>query len=70
MMTGTVKFWNADKGYGFLVGDDGIDYFCHVKGLNGYSQGFKELEKEQKVEFEIEIQSDGRNRAVDVLVVG
>lgn len=33
-MKGTVKFYNAEKGFGFLIGEDGKDYFVHKTGLN------------------------------------
>lgn len=50
MNTGTVKFFNAAKGFGFIVDDaTGKDVFVHVTGLNGLT-----IQEKDKVEFEIE----------------
>ena len=51
MATGTVKWFNADKGYGFITVDNGDDVFVHFSEIQG--EGFKTLEEGQKVEFEI-----------------
>ena len=51
MATGTVKWFSNDKGYGFIVPDDGgKDLFCHHSNIAG--EGFKTLEDGQKVEYE------------------
>ncbi|MBN2259577.1 MAG: cold-shock protein [Clostridiales bacterium] len=50
-MNGTVKWFNADKGFGFITGDDGKDVFAHFSQIN--STGFKTLEEGQKVSFEV-----------------
>lgn len=50
-MNGTVKWFNSDKGYGFITGEDGKDVFAHFSQIN--SDGFKTLEEGQKVNFEI-----------------
>jgi CspA family cold shock protein len=50
-MTGTVKWFNNAKGYGFIVRDDGGDVFVHYSGITG--DGFKSLNEGQKVQFEI-----------------
>ena len=50
-MKGTVKWFNADKGYGFITGEDGVDVFAHFSQIN--KDGFKTLEEDQEVEFEI-----------------
>ncbi|MEJ2054078.1 MAG: cold shock domain-containing protein, partial [Calditrichaceae bacterium] len=49
--TGTVKWFNATKGYGFISREEGEDVFVHHKSING--SGFKSLDEGDKVEFEI-----------------
>ncbi len=51
MATGTVKFFNAEKGYGFISRDDGPDVFVHYSNIQG--TGYRSLEQGQKVEFDI-----------------
>ena len=50
-MTGTVKWSNAEKGYGFISVEDGDDVFAHFSAIQ--SDGFKTLEEGQKVNFDI-----------------
>ncbi len=50
-MTGTVKWFNNAKGYGFIVRDDGGDVFVHYSGIKG--EGFRSLTEGQKVQFDI-----------------
>ncbi|HEY4615342.1 MAG TPA: cold-shock protein [Citricoccus sp.] len=51
MATGTVKWFNAEKGYGFISPDDNsADIFVHFSAIEG--SGFRELQEDQKVEFE------------------
>ncbi|MBA2661100.1 MAG: cold-shock protein [Bradymonadaceae bacterium] len=49
---GTVKWFNDDKGFGFLTQPDGDDVFCHFSAIQG--SGFKSLREAQRVEFEVE----------------
>ena len=51
-ITGTVKWFNGSKGYGFLAREGGADVFVHFSAIQG--EGFKNLEEGQKVEFEVE----------------
>ncbi|HET9608950.1 MAG TPA: cold-shock protein [Acidimicrobiales bacterium] len=51
MPTGTVKFFNAEKGFGFISRDSGDDVFVHFSNIE--AEGYKTLEEGQTVEFEI-----------------
>ncbi len=51
MATGTVKWFSAEKGYGFITGEDGTDVFVHFSSIQ--SEGFKTLDEGQKVEYEV-----------------
>ena len=51
MAQGTVKWFNGQKGYGFITKDDGQDVFVNYTAISG--QGFRSLEEGQRVEFEI-----------------
>jgi len=51
MMNGTVKWFNSEKGFGFITGEDGKDVFAHFSQIN--VDGFKTLEEGQQVSFEI-----------------
>ena len=50
-MKGTVKWFNAEKGYGFITGEDGKDGFVHYSAIQG--GGFKTLDEGQAVEFDL-----------------
>jgi len=50
-MTGTVKWFNAEKGFGFITTDEGNDVFAHFSQIN--KEGFKTLEEGQKVSFDV-----------------
>ena len=52
MTQGTVKWFNAEKGFGFIEVEGGSDVFAHLSAIQG--DGFKTLEEGQKVEFEVE----------------
>ena len=66
MKKGTVKWFNADKGYGFLSNDEGgEDVFVHFSAIQ--TDGYRTLEEGQKVEFEEEMdERKGKLRAVNV----
>lgn len=53
MSKGTVKWFNNQKGYGFITAEDGKDVFVHFSGLN--MEGFKTLEEGAAVEFDITV---------------
>ncbi len=50
-MKGTVKWFNNQKGYGFISDEDGNDVFVHYTGIN--SDGFKSLDEGQEVEYDV-----------------
>lgn len=50
-MTGTVKFFNAEKGFGFISRETGDDVFVHYSNIEG--TGYRTIEEGQKVSFEI-----------------
>ena len=51
MNNGTVKWFNAEKGFGFIEREDGDDVFVHFSGIA--TDGYKTLEEGQKVEFDV-----------------
>ena len=51
MNKGTVIWINAEKGYGFITGEDGNDVFVHFSAIQ--AEGYKTLEEGQEVEFEV-----------------
>ncbi len=51
MKKGTVKWFNATKGFGFITTEDGDDVFVHFSAIEG--EGFKSLDEGQEVEFEV-----------------
>ncbi|MEM6933274.1 MAG: cold-shock protein [Pseudomonadota bacterium] len=65
MPTGTVKWFNSEKGYGFIAPDDGgKDVFVHVSAVK--RSGLEELREDQKVGYELEEGRDGRPMAGDI----
>jgi len=51
MTTGTVKFFNAEKGFGFISREQGDDVFVHYSNIQ--AEGYKSLEEGQQVEFDV-----------------
>jgi cold shock protein len=51
MSNGTVKWFNAEKGFGFITGEDGTDVFVHYSGID--MAGYRVLEEGQPVSFEV-----------------
>lgn len=51
MAKGTVKWFNSEKGFGFITKEDGNDVFVHFSAIQG--DGFKTLEEGQKVSFDV-----------------
>ena len=66
MAEGTVKWFNSEKGYGFISQKDGEDLFVHFSGIK--SEGFKTLEEGWNVEFDV-IQGDRGEQATNVVHV-
>ncbi|MBQ1319420.1 MAG: cold-shock protein [Solobacterium sp.] len=64
MATGKVKWFNAEKGYGFITAEDGTDIFVHYTAIQG--EGFKTLDDGQEVSFEV-TQSDRGPQASNVV---
>ena len=69
-MTGTVKWFNAEKGYGFISNDEGgDDVFVHFSAIQG--TGYRSLNEGQKVSYEVEQdpKNTGKLRAVNVVAI-
>lgn len=64
MNQGTVKWFNAEKGFGFISREDGDDVFVHFSAIQG--DGFKTLEEGQEVTFEI-VQGNRGDQAANVV---
>lgn len=62
--TGTVKWFNNEKGYGFLLNESGEDVFCHYRSI--MIESFKTLRENQSVEF-IQVQSEKGWQAAEVV---
>lgn len=66
MQKGKVKWFNNEKGFGFITSDDGQDFFVHFSGIAG--EGYKTLQEAAEVEFDIS-QTDKGSMAVNVKLV-
>ena len=65
MPIGTVKFFNADKGYGFIAPEDGTsDAFVHISAVE--RAGMSTLNKDQRVSYELETDRRGKTSAVNL----
>jgi CspA family cold shock protein len=65
MITGTVKFFNADKGYGFIAPEGGGgDAFVHISAVE--RAGMTTLDKDQRVQYELEQDKRGKMSAVNL----
>ena len=65
-VTGTVKWFNGSKGYGFISREDGDDVFVHYSAIQG--EGFRNLDEGQRVEFNVESSPKGP-QAANVTVI-
>ena len=66
MATGKVKWFNGDKGYGFIETDDGGDIFVHFSAIVG--EGYRNLNEEDRVEFDV-VEGDKGPRAENVKII-
>ena len=66
MKTGKVKWFNAEKGYGFITDETGKDIFAHFSAIN--SEGFKTLEEGQTVSYEV-VEKERGPQASNVTVI-
>lgn len=65
MTIGTVKFFNTDKGYGFIAPEDGgDDAFVHISAVE--RSGMSTLDKDQRVSYELEQDNRGKTSAVNI----
>ena len=68
MPIGTVKFFNSDKGYGFIAPEDGTpDVFVHISAVE--RSGLATLNKDQRVKYELETDRRGKTSAVNLETV-
>lgn len=65
MITGTVKFFNIDKGYGFIAPENGgADSFVHISAVE--RAGMRTLDKDQRISYELETDRRGKTSAVNL----
>ena len=65
MAIGTVKFFNSDKGYGFIENEDGSgDSFVHITAVQ--AAGMQTLDKDQRVSYEVERGRNGKESAINL----
>ena len=66
MLNGTVKFFNVDKGCGFIAGQDGVDVFVHFSNIQ--AEGFKTLNEGQTDSYDVQETSRGL-QAINVVAI-
>ena len=66
MYQGTVKWFNSEKGYGFITTSDGKDVFAHYSAIN--ADGYKSLTQGQSVSFDL-VETDSKSRASNITVI-
>lgn len=62
-LTGKVKWFNSKKGFGFITGDNGKDYFLHYSNIE--MEGYKSLNENDKIQFQVE-KTDKGEKAIKV----
>ncbi|WP_129792628.1 cold-shock protein [Sphingosinicella sp. CPCC 101087] len=68
MPVGTVKFFNTDRGYGFISNDEaGADAFVHISAVQ--ASGLASLDQDQRVRYELETDARGKSSAVNLEVL-
>jgi CspA family cold shock protein len=68
MSVGTVKFFNADRGYGFISNDEGgADAFVHISAVQ--ASGLSTLNQDQRIQYELETDARGKTSAVNLQAV-
>ena len=67
MNKGTVKWFNNQKGYGFVTGENGADVFVHYSNIN--MEGFRTLENGANVSYDVETKENGKVQAVNVTIL-
>lgn len=65
-MEGKVKWFNAEKGYGFIEQDEGGDVFVHFSAIQG--EGYKSLEEDQRVKFDV-VSGNRGQQAANVVIL-
>lgn len=67
MQNGTIKFFNEIRGFGFITGEDGEDYFVHISNIDIEPEQYPQ--KGQKVRFDVKCTAKNRPEAVSVQLV-
>lgn len=67
ILQGEVTWFNPEKGYGFIKGDDGADHFVHFSEI--VTSGYRTLTQGNRVEFSVGPGNNDREQAIDVVVI-